>query len=139
SFGRPGDPAGATFVYLAYAIGALLLAWRASDERAGRAGWALLLLAALQLCITRTSLPEPWVVALLGYATIALGVRLSLRTRHQFAALVEPANWAGIMAPAAAVVLALSTLSFATAAIVGWMLLWASAIFVTDALLENSS
>jgi hypothetical protein len=138
-FGRPGDPHGVAWVYLAYAIVALSLSAWSRRRGADWAGCGLLLAACLQFFVTRTSVAHPWPTALLAYATLAaVGILVSKRGTGRFSAWGISARWTATGASAVAAAILLATLSFDTAGDISWRLLWVSGLWFVIAIVEDS-
>jgi hypothetical protein len=75
-FAVPGDPAAATWIYAIYAVVAMVAALWAASAPTACIGGALLQAAFIQAIVFRYAgwlqLQQPWVVALLAFATAAV-------------------------------------------------------------------
>lgn len=134
-FARHGDPYGATWVYLAYALAGLAAAGWLRRRDIGAAAWLLLLAAFSQFEASRGAPLLHWSTALLAYGTIAaLACVIARRWREGVAWLTQPALWMSLTASAAAAGVLGAQLSFATAAGACPRGLWVAAIWLTIAI-----
>jgi hypothetical protein len=82
-FGVPGDPLGASWVYLAYAAVCLVLAARTRRETIAWIGAALLAAGIAQVVVYRYGehwgVTHAWMTALLTYASLCAGIALAAR------------------------------------------------------------
>jgi hypothetical protein len=132
SFGRIGDPHGATWVYAIYAAAAL---WMAA--RTGRAAeyWlsSILLLAMFaQAFVFRFELHFGWRLALLAHASATAALAFAGRS------LTQPMNWSALATSSLAALLIMDGVPLTTAAQSSAHTFWLSAVWLAVAFLRNS-
>lgn len=110
-FGVAGDPSGVTWIYLLYAVAAMVVAGRLGRPAAAWLGAALLLATFIQAVVFRYGpswqFERSWPIALCGHATlcaiaVAAGTELSKRWRRS---LSIPLGYAALASSAACAVL----------------------------------
>lgn len=141
-FGRPGDPAGATWTLAIYALATLAAAWRVDKPLLAGGGAALLLLALVQAVVFRlhdaVDLDRPRVVALLTHATLMVAGYVVTRQRPRRHAQLSTVLgwWAAVSSGAAAGLLAALSLQ-TSATVMAICLVWLAAVWLALAVLSG--
>ena len=126
-----GDPHGAWFFYLLYAIGGLWVAWRRQVAAFAWIGSALLLVACAQVMVERLEIAFPWQAALLAEASVCAAAAIVL-ARYESArkTLSLPLNAAALITSFLAIWALLFSASWEPTAMLAQDVFWLAAVWL---------